>query len=282
MNMPPDAYKRQLGPGGLEMRALPAASSPVTAAEDGTPRIFGYGAVYNVVTTIGGEEYGFDEMFAPGAFRQSVAEADVRCMFNHEEEHLLGRTKSGSLRLADDELGVAYECDINEADPMAVGVHARVARGDVDGSSVWFRCIEDVWTYPDATNGLVRPMRVIVAAALIETGPVTFPAYEAAQSSARSLRPFDTLLAAAGVKEHRRATIAADILTDPERATEELRHIFASLPAFRAPDESTGPADVAAPAEERAAEPSQEPEARTSPLDAAKARLRLLEVSAPA
>lgn len=283
---PPDSFKRQLGPGGLEMRAIPADSSQIAAAEqDGAPVIYGYGAVYNVVTTIGDEEYGFDEMFAPAAFRQSVAEGDWRSMFNHDTNELLGRTKNGTLILQDDEVGVAYRVLVNPDDPNAMSTHAKVARGDVDGSSVWFRCIEDLWTYPDATNGLKRPLRVVVAAAGIETGPVTFPAYEASESAARSLAPLDVALRAAGVKDHGRASIAADLLTDPDAAQEALRRLFAKVPDLReqvCACETPGPAATAAPAAERAATAAQEPETRLSDLEAAKRRLRLLEVSAPA
>lgn len=271
---PPASFTRLLGPGGLESRALPADSSPVTTADtDGALVIRGYGAVYNVVTTIGGEEYGFDEMFAPAAFRQSVTDgADVRCMFNHRTDNLLGRTKSKTLRLADEDAGCAYEVDVNPDDPEALSVHAKVKRGDVDGSSVWFRCIEDMWTYPDATNGLVRPLRVIVSAALIEIGPVTFPAYEDAESSARSISaPFDALLDAANIKSpQKRAALAADFLADPAAAAAELRHILASVP-------KSGPAAVPAPAEERAVEPTPEPDANEATriaVERARADLR--------
>lgn len=278
MNVPPESYKRQLGPGGLECRALPADSAPVTSAEaNGAPVIRGYGAVYNVVTTIGGEEYGFDEMFAPGAFAQSITEADVRCMFNHDTDNVLGRTKPGTLRLAEDATGLAYEVDVNTEDPEAVSVHAKVKRGDVDGSSVWFRCIEDNWTYPDASNGLVRPLRVIAAGALIETGPVTFPSYEDAESCARSLAPFDAVLRAVGVKSaHKRATLAADLVGNPESVADELARIFGSAESRT---NEPGPTADAAPASVQAAAPASEHGDNSRQVAIARARLDLLAKS---
>lgn len=278
----PDAFTRQLGPGGLELRALPADSAMIAAAEDsGAPIIRGYGSVSNVWTTIGGDEWGFDEMFEPGAWTESIKTADVRSMFNHECEWLLGRTKSGTLRLAEDSVGLGYEVDINEADVNAMSVHAKVARGDVDGSSVWFRCIEDAWVYPDATNNLARPQRRIITAALVETGPVTFPAYEEAESTARSLRPFDAVLRAAGVNsDHKRAMFAADLLSDPESAEKQLRTLFARSPELREAvcscDTRSGPAAAAAPEPQVAASAQEPTVTRSADLAIAKARLDLL------
>jgi HK97 family phage prohead protease len=283
VNTPPDTFRRQVGPGGLEMRALPAASAPITAvdatAEQG-PIIRGYGSVSNVWTTIGGEEYGFDERFAPGAWTASLS-ADWRSMFNHEVCELLGRTKSGTLRLAEDQTGLAYEVDINPDDPNAMSTHAKVARGDVDGSSVWFRVIRDEWVYPDATNGLMRPQRTIHEAAGIETGPVTFPAYEEAESSARSLAPLDTVLRAAGMASaNKRARTAAALIAGDESVEDALRSLFAAAPELRSQvcacelPESDPPADAAP---ERAAEPAAEPETnpKSDALAVARARLEL-------
>ncbi len=286
MNLPPDAYKRQLGPGGLEMRAIPLGTAAVRAdGDDESPMIAGLGSVANVVTRIGGD-YGFDEFFEPGNWTETIKTADVRAMFNHDTNWLLGRTKSQTLRLAETGEGhLDYEIDVNADDPNAMSVHARVKRGDVDGSSVWFRVLRDEWTYPDEDSALEVPRRRILESALIETGPVTFPAYEAATSSARSLAPFDLVLERAGVKTHQRAVLAADLLSDPDAAQEALRRLFAKVPDLReqvCACETPGPAATAAPAVERAATAAQEPGPRTSPIEAAKVRLRLLEVTAPA
>lgn len=277
---PPDAYKRQLGPGGLELRAIPLSLGTVRAeGDEDAPIISGLGSVANTVTRIGGE-YGFDELFEAGNWTESIKTADVRAMFNHDTNWLLGRTKSGTLRLAEtDEGHLGYEIDVNRDDPNAMSVHARVKRGDVDGSSVWFRVLRDEWTYPDEANGLEVPQRRILESALIETGPVTFPAYESAISTARSLAPLDVVLRAAGVKEHGRAELAADLLADPDASEEALRRLFAKVPDLReqvCACETPGPAATAAPADERAATAAQEPEAPTvTPKAVAIARARL-------
>lgn len=280
MNLP-DSYTRQVGPGGLESRALPADSAPITAADNSTsPVIRGYMSVNNIWTTIGGEEYGFDEMFVPGCWTVSLETADVRCTFNHDGDQLLGRTKPGTLRLAEDETGLAYEVDVNQGDPQAVSIHAKVLRKDVDGSSVWFRVVADEWIYPDESNALVRPQRKITEAALIEGGPVTWPAYEDAEACSRSMRPMDAVLRAAGVKsDHKRALIGNALVADPESIEDQIRSLLAAAPDLRSAVcacelPSSGPDAEAAPADERGAEPAPEP-APSSALALAMAHLEL-------
>jgi hypothetical protein len=139
--------------------------------------------------------------------------------------------------------------------------------------------VRDEWTYPDDKNGLEVPRRRILEGALIETGPVTFPAYEQAESAARSLAPVDAVLRAAGItKPQRRAEIGADLLTNPDHAEDILRGLFDRAPDLRnavCACEIPGPAAVTAPADERAAVAAQEPAAQTFDVTAARRRLEL-------
>src|SRR5258708_25392748 len=79
------------------------------------PCVEGYAAVYNVSTDLG---YGYRESINPAAFVRALQEKqDVRGLFNHDANLILGRTKSGTLRLSNDNTGLHFECDINETDP---------------------------------------------------------------------------------------------------------------------------------------------------------------------
>lgn len=276
----PSGFDRELGPGGLEVRTLPAHGMEARAAGDDTrPLITGYGSVSERSTTIEGAFTDWDEMVAQGAWSATIKTGDIRSMFNHDTNQLLGRTKAGTLRLSEDDDGLFYEVDINPDDPMAMSVHAKVARGDVDGSSVWFRVVRQEWTYPTDENGLDRPLRKILEGQLFETGPVTFPAFEQTTSQARSLAPFDSVLRAAGIaKAGRRAQLAADLASGVDLEA-ELRHLFASAPDLRSAVcscETTGRA--ADPAPERAAEPS--PDLAAPSFALARARLDLLRTPA--
>lgn len=157
----------------MERRSL---LEPVEARAE--RKIGGYGAVFNSETVIGGE---FREKIAPGAFSKSL-DGDVRSFFNHNSAMILGRTKSGTLRLKEDERGLSYEVDLPETQ-AGRDLKISMERGDVDGSSFAFRVTKDHWEMRD--DGL--PLRTIQEVELFEVGPVTVPAYDDATVALRSL-----------------------------------------------------------------------------------------------
>jgi HK97 family phage prohead protease len=147
-------------------------------------KLAGYAARYNSTTVIAGL---FEETIAPGAFREAIGRDDVRALWNHDPNVVLGRTKSGTLTLREDSKGLYYEVDLNEADPIAVGVGARVARRDITGSSFHFDLdpADDEWYPPAKPGGL--PRRILRRLGLQDVSPVTFPAYpEASVQVARA------------------------------------------------------------------------------------------------
>ncbi len=157
------------GPSTVEIRAAVAGGGPV---------LTGYAAVFNSPS----EDMGFVETIDPGAFTKTVREADVRALGNHDVDWLLGRTKPGTLRLSVDGTGLRYEVDVNQADPDGVRAIEKVRRRDWDGSSFTFQTIRDQWDW-DATP----PERRLLEVALIDFGPCTYPAYQAATAQARSI-----------------------------------------------------------------------------------------------
>jgi len=275
----PTGFTRELGPGGLEARMAAGSSASRAAvvvraaADDEAPGIQGYGSVSDQITTIEGAFADWDEEVASGAWTKTIGEADVRSMFNHDTNQLLARTSAGTLRLKEDDYGLWYDLDVNEADPMAIGVHARVQRGDVDGSSVWFRVVRQEWTYPADTNDLERPKRRILEGQLFEVGPVTFPAFQQTTSQARSLSAVDAVLRSAGLTSASKRARLGERLAAGEDLEGELRHLFASAPDLREAVCSCRQADDPEPAEERATGPS--PERLLTQMSVARKRLAL-------
>lgn len=268
----PTGFGRECGPGGLEARIVPNAGKPTEArgaSGDAGPIIEGYGSVADQRTTIEGMFSDWDEEVAQGAWSATIKAGDIRAMFNHDTNQLLGRTKAGTLRLSEDDDGLFYEIDVNPDDPIAMGVHAKVARGDVDGSSVWFRVVRQEWTHPTEENGLERSVRRILEGQLFETGPVTFPAFEQTTSSARSLAPFDAVLRAAGVGKAAKRAEFGDRLAAGEDLEAELRHLFDSAPDLRA-------AVCACNIDGRAADPAPEGAAELTPDPTATRSLTLM------
>lgn len=153
--------------------------------EDGdAAAISGYAAVFDKETVIGGGSWGFREVIAPTAFDEAIERDDVRALFNHNPDILLGRTKSGTLRLDVDKKGLKYDVDLPDT-AAAKDVRTLIKRGDVSGSSFAFRVDEDEWDESDAKKGKL-PLRRILRAELFDVSPVTYPAYPQTSVSARS------------------------------------------------------------------------------------------------
>jgi HK97 family phage prohead protease len=148
------------------------------AGADGAPRpIAGYAAVFNSDANIG--DY-FIERIAPGAFAKAITRDDVRCLFNHRDEYVIGRTKAGTLRLSEDDHGLAYEADPPDAE-WARGLVASIDRGDISQSSFAFRALKEEW---DETGAL--PVRTLLELELLDVSPVTYPAYEDTEVGVRA------------------------------------------------------------------------------------------------
>ncbi|QDV67185.1 Caudovirus prohead protease [Rosistilla carotiformis] len=151
------------------------------SGDDSPSMIRGYGAVYYREGDESTEYWLWDdivERIRPGAFDRSIAEQqDVRGLFNHDPNQVLGRTASGTMRLRSDAVGLAYEIDDDPNSPMHVNIGRMIDRGDVSGSSFWFRPSRVSWTETDD-----YAVRWIEDVDLYDVGPVTFPAYDGASS----------------------------------------------------------------------------------------------------
>ena len=63
---------------------------------EGPPRIVGHAALFDRLSDDLG---GFRERIRPGAFAASLVADDVRALFNHDPNVILGRNRAGTLRL---------------------------------------------------------------------------------------------------------------------------------------------------------------------------------------
>lgn len=195
----------------MERRAL---TEPVEfrAAEDGSKQVVGYAAVFDVETDIGGM---FREKIARGAFSKAI-KGDVRSLFDHNTALILGRTKSGTLRLQEDDRGLHYEVDLPDTQ---AGRDLRVSmdRGDIDGSSFAFRVTKQSWD-----ESSEPALRTIEEVELYEVGPVTFPQYPEAAVGLRSL---NDERAEREQKEHNAAQAKARIAARKAESEQKFRGI---------------------------------------------------------
>ena len=143
------------------------------SAEQNGNTIRGYAAIYNSDSEWMG---GFYEQIATGAF-DGVMDNDVRAYFNHDENLLLGRVSSGTLRISTDKRGLFYEVDLPNT-TYANDLAELMKRGDVNQSSFAFLIEKDRWEQRDGTT-----YRIIEKVSrLLDVSPVSQPAYPDATS----------------------------------------------------------------------------------------------------
>ena len=162
----------------LEQRTLlPGLNQFATRAEGEDLYIEGYFSVFNSSYPVFD---GVEEQIAPGAFADTLG-GDIRALINHDTSLVLGRTKSGTLTLREDNRGLWGSVRINPEDQDAVNLYRRVQRGDVDQCSFGFYI--EAETREVLEDGTVR--YTINKVRLLEVSVVTFPAYEETSVSAR-------------------------------------------------------------------------------------------------
>lgn len=168
--------------GRMEVRRTPARrADPGAEGQGDSPTVVtlaGYAAKFGVLSEL---MWDFQETIAAGAF-DDVMQDDVRCLFNHDANLILGRTLSGTLRLSLDATGLLYEVDLPDTD-MARSVAAAVERGDVSQSSFAFIVKEASWTERGDGTWL-RTINKLTR--LYDVSPVTYPGYPDATVGMRS------------------------------------------------------------------------------------------------
>lgn len=151
---------------GEDERRIAYTTLDLRQAQDGTT-LYGYAAVFDSPS----EPMPFVEYVKRGAFQKTIKDgADVRLLIDHEGVPL-ARTKSGTLRLSEDERGLAVEADLDPMNPDAARIISAMKRGDLSQMSFAFRTIKDSWSDDRA----VRELREVQ---LFDVSVVTFPAYE--------------------------------------------------------------------------------------------------------
>ena len=162
----------------LEKRIYPMDVRVETRAEGEGDRIVGYAAVFNRDS----EDLGsFTEEVAPGAFSDAIKDDDVRALVDHDSSRILGRTAAGTLKLAEDKVGLRMEIDLPDT-TTGRDIKESIKRGDVTGASFSFRTIDDKWETRDG-----KDHRTLLKVKLFDVGPVSFPAYPDTAVGVRNL-----------------------------------------------------------------------------------------------
>lgn len=154
------------------------------ANADGTYHVSGYATTWDTWYDVaGGAPYGWSESIAKGAATKSLAERDdVRFLLNHEGMPL-ARTKSGTMTLTADDMGLFVDApNLDLRNPSAAELQSCLDRGDVDQMSFAFMATLQEWN-EDYTQRRILEVR------LFDVSAVTYPANEATIIGLRSAAP---------------------------------------------------------------------------------------------
>jgi uncharacterized protein len=147
--------------------------------DNGLIKVSGYAAVFDSETDIGGM---YREKISRGAFKDAIGRDDVVFLINHEGLPM-ARTRSGTLKLSEDDHGLLMETELDASDPDVKSIIPKMKRGDLDKMS--FAFIPEVQEWDDSGD---IPVRTINSASLFDVSIVTFPAYNDTEIGLRSLQ----------------------------------------------------------------------------------------------
>lgn len=169
--------------------------------------IGGIAAVINSVTDLG---Y-FEEVIERGAFDNALnKEYDIRCLFNHEAELILGRTKANTCNVFVNGNGnLEYTWVPDYENPTHMSVVRSIMRGDITQSSFAFTIKEQKWS-ESTKYGTMGKRTITMIEDLYDVSPVTYPAYADTEADARSivaLRDQEQ-----EIEEAKRSQASADVL----------------------------------------------------------------------
>lgn len=169
----------------VEQRSINSEITMIGSDEKRT--ISGYAVKWNEWSNlIRKESFEFVERFSPGAFDESLRSGNpIKAFWNHNTDKVIGSTKSGTMRVESDNVGLRFEIDLPN-NSTGNDIIESVRRGDVDGVSFGFKIADrkkdNTWDDSDYRN----VKRTINRAMLKEISPTPFPAYPQTELSLRS------------------------------------------------------------------------------------------------
>lgn len=165
----------------IEKRYFKIDTAEIQKRADGQPETVNFSGraiLYNHETELWAS---FFEKINTDAFKEAVDRDDVRCLFNHDPNIVLGRNKSGTLLLVNSPAGVDFVVEAPASDRFKE-LAELVKRGDINQCSFAFSVESETWSYDE--NGDIH--RGINLGKLYDVSIVTYPAYEETFAYCRS------------------------------------------------------------------------------------------------
>jgi HK97 family phage prohead protease len=139
--------------------------------ENGQSVIEGHAAIFDSLSQDLGFMFPFKERINKGAFKTSLEKDDIRALWNHDANYVLGRNKAGTLELTETNKGLRVR--IHPPDTQwARDLTESIRRGDVTQMSFGFVVEKETWSVEGKED-----IRTLEQVKLYDVSPVTFPAY---------------------------------------------------------------------------------------------------------
>lgn len=168
-----------------EQRMLPVTELRIADGDGDGPIIEGHAAVFDSWSETLGGIFPFKEIVRKGAFNESIGKDDIRALFNHDPNYVLGRNRAGTLELFEDDIGLRVRITPPDTS-WAKDVLTSIRRGDITQMSIGFIVLDDKWSTKDGMDE-----REIRKVQLFDVSPVTFPAYTATDVGVRAMQEYD-------------------------------------------------------------------------------------------
>lgn len=163
----------------MEQRYLQMHDIQTRSDDESGLFIEGYFSVFNEIYNVWP---GATESIRQGAFTEALKTDDVRALYNHNTDLVLGRISAGTLELKQDDKGLWGRITVNRNDSDAMNAYERIARGDITGCSFGFDIEEQVETISE--DGSIH-FELTKISPLYEVSPCVFPAYESTHIESR-------------------------------------------------------------------------------------------------
>ena len=171
----------------LELRTLPLTLE--TRNDSDTLELRGHAAVCNSLSEDLG---GFYEEIAPGAFKDALLKSDVRALFNHDPNFVLGRQSAGTLKVSEDEKGLYSEIFPPDT-TWARDLLSSIKRRDIREMSFGFIVARSTWSERSVDSKIILVRTITEFEEIFDVSPVTYPAYGATSISERSMPEYRSI-----------------------------------------------------------------------------------------
>lgn len=165
-----------------EIRMLPIQELRIDDSLNG--KIVGHASVFDSWSETLGGIFPFKEIVRKGTFTETIKLDDIRALFNHDPNFVLGRNKAGTLELEEDEIGLRVVITPPDTS-WANDLIKNLRRGDISQMSIGFIVLEDTWGTQDGID-----IREIKKVQLFDVSIVTYPAYTQTDVGVRAMESY--------------------------------------------------------------------------------------------